>query len=176
MDEELLHANTSVTPPHQYLAFYHWLRDRFKADAVVHVGRHSTYEFLPGKAVGLAADDYPSLIASDLPGIYPYIVDGVGEGTQAKRRGLAVIVDHLTPPLASTPLYDQLLTLRQIVESFEAASSESLKTQAAQLMRERVVALNLRAELEASPLMDEAGFARKTEAAYRAMFEKWARG
>jgi cobaltochelatase CobN len=150
VDEELLHANTSVTPPHQYLAFYHWLRDTFKADAVVHVGRHSTYEFLPGKAVGLAADDYPSLIASDLPGIYPYIVDGVGEGTQAKRRGLAVMVDHLTPPLAATPLYDQLLVLRQIVESYEAASSESLKLQAARTMREKVVELNLKAELEAS--------------------------
>lgn len=150
VDEELLHANTSVTPPHQYLAFYHWLRDTFRADAVVHVGRHSTYEFLPGKAVGLAADDYPSLIASDLPGIYPYIVDGVGEGTQAKRRGLAVMVDHLTPPLAATPLYDQLLVLRQIVESYEAASSESLKLQAARTMREKVVELNLKAELEAS--------------------------
>ena len=150
VDEELLHANTSVTPPHQYLAFYHWLRDRFRADVLVHVGRHSTYEFLPGKAVGLAADDYPSLIASDLPGVYPYIVDGVGEGTQAKRRGLAVMVDHLTPPLAATPLYDQLLALRQIVESFEAASSESLKAQAARTMREQVVALNLKAELEAS--------------------------
>ncbi len=150
VDEELLHANTSVTPPHQFLAFYHWLRDRFKADAVVHIGRHSTYEFLPGKAVGLAADDYPSLIAADLPGIYPYIVDGVGEGTQAKRRGLAVMVDHLTPPLAATPLYDQLLVLRQILESYEAASSESLKMQAARTMREKVVELNLKAELEAS--------------------------
>jgi cobaltochelatase CobN len=150
VDEELLHANTSVTPPHQYLAYYHWLRDRFKADVLVHVGRHSTYEFLPGKAVGLSADDYPSLIAADLPGVYPYIVDGVGEGTQAKRRGLAVMVDHLTPPLATTPLYDQLLTLRQAVESFESASSESLKAQAAQGMREQVVALNLKAELEAS--------------------------
>nr|WP_155441568.1 cobaltochelatase subunit CobN [Pseudoduganella ginsengisoli] len=150
VDEELLHANTSITPPHQYLAFYHWLRDRFKADALVHVGRHSTYEFLPGKAVGLGSDDYPSLVGADLPGVYPYIVDGVGEGTQAKRRGLAVMVDHLTPPLASTPLYDDLLALRQVVESYEAASSESLKAQAAQLMRERVAALNLKAELEAS--------------------------
>ncbi|KQV47853.1 hydrogenase expression protein HypE [Duganella sp. Root336D2] len=150
VEEELLHANTSVPPPHQYLAFYHWLRDRFKADALVHIGRHSTYEFLPGKAVGLSADDFPSLIAGDLPGIYPYIVDGVGEGTQAKRRGLAVMVDHLTPPLASTPLYDELLSLRQVVESYEAASSETLKAKAAQLMRERVVALNLKAELEAS--------------------------
>ncbi len=150
VDEELLHANTSITPPHQYLAFYHWLRDSFPADAVVHFGRHSTYEFLPGKAVGLTADDYPSLVASDLPGIYPYIVDGVGEGIQAKRRGLAVMVDHLTPPIATTPLYDQLLTLRQVVESFESAASDSLRTQAARSMREQVDALQLRAELEAS--------------------------
>ena len=150
VDEELLHANTSVPPPHQFLAFYHWLRDVFRADAVLHLGRHSTYEFLPGKAVGLAADDYPSLIAADLPGIYPYIVDGVGEGIQAKRRGLAVIVDHLTPPLSATPLYDRLLELRQVVESYEAAASESFKARAAAIMREQVVALNLRAELEAS--------------------------
>ncbi len=150
VEEELLHANTSVPPPHQYLAFYHWLRDQFRADAVVHLGRHSTYEFLPGKAVGLTSDDYPSLIASDVPGIYPYIVDGVGEGTQAKRRGLAVIVDHLTPPLAATPLYDQLLVLRQVVESFEASNSENLRAEAARTLREQVIALNLRAELEAS--------------------------
>ena len=150
VDEELLHANTSVPPPHQYLAFYHWLRDTFRADAVVHFGRHSTYEFLPGKAVGLTADDYPSLVASDLPGIYPYIVDGVGEGIQAKRRGLAVMVDHLTPPIATTPLYDRLLTLRQVVESFESAASDSLRMQAARVMREQVDALQLRAELEAS--------------------------
>lgn len=150
VDEELLHANTSVPPPHQFLAFYHWIRDVFKADVVVHLGRHSTYEFLPGKAVGLTADDYPSLIAGDLPGVYPYIVDGVGEGIQAKRRGLAVMVDHLTPPLAATPLYDQLLVLRQVVESYESASSESLRLQAARTMREQVVALNLKGELEAS--------------------------
>ena len=150
VDEELLHANTSVPPPHQYLAFYHWVRDVFRADAVVHLGRHSTYEFLPGKAVGLAADDYPSIIAADLPGIYPYIVDGVGEGIQAKRRGLTVIVDHLTPPLSATPLYDRLLELRQVVESYEATASESFRLRAARTMREQVTALNLRAELEAS--------------------------
>lgn len=150
VDEELLHANTRIPPPHQYLAYYHWLRDVFRADAIVHLGRHSTYEFLPGKAVGLAADDYPRLIAGDVPSIYPYIVDGVGEGTQAKRRGLSVIVDHLTPPLSATPLYDRLLALRQLVESFESSSSEPLRAQAAAEMRKQVAALELRAELEAS--------------------------
>lgn len=150
VDEELLHANTTIPPPHQYLAYYHWLRSVFKADALVHIGRHSTYEFLPGKAVGLAASDYSRLIAGDLPGIYPYIVDGVGEGTQSKRRGLAVMVDHLTPPLTSTPLYDRLLELRQVVESYESSSSETMKVEAAREMRRLVEALQLRAELEAS--------------------------
>jgi cobaltochelatase CobN len=123
LDEELLHANTTFPPPHQYLGFYHWLRDEFGAQALIHFGRHSTYEFLPGHRVGLTAADYSLLIAGELPGIYPYIVDGVGEGIQAKRRGLAVIVDHLTPPLRTTPLYDRLLELRQLVESYEAAAS-----------------------------------------------------
>ncbi|MFL9710918.1 cobaltochelatase subunit CobN [Methylobacillus sp. Pita1] len=150
VDEELLHANTTIPPPHQYLGYYHWLRSVFKADALVHIGRHSTYEFLPGKAVGLAASDYSRLIAGDLPGIYPYIVDGVGEGTQSKRRGLAVMVDHLTPPLTSTPLYDRLLELRQVVESYESSSSETMKVEAAREMRRLVEALQLRAELEAS--------------------------
>lgn len=134
LNEELLHANLSFPPTHQYLAFYQWLRYEFEADAVVHLGRHSTYEFLPRHRVGLGLDDYPIAALDDLPSIYPYIVDGVGEGIQAKRRGLAVMVDHLTPPLASTELYDQLLQLRQLVESFEAAPNSATS------MRERAVA------------------------------------
>ncbi|WP_459703654.1 cobaltochelatase subunit CobN [Stutzerimonas marianensis] len=125
VDEELLHANLVFPPPHQYLGFYHWLRDEFRADALVHLGRHSTYEFLPRRRAGLSAEDYPMQIVGDLPSIYPYIVDGVGEGIQAKRRGLAVMVDHLTPPLVATPLYDDLLKLRQLIESFEAGTGSS---------------------------------------------------
>ncbi len=146
LDEELLHANTTAPPPHQYLALYEWLQNDFEADALVHLGRHSTYEFLPGHSVGLTGSDYPALVAGDLPGIYPYIVDGVGEGIQAKRRGLAVMVDHLTPPLATTPLYDRLLELRQLIESFESTPDGSGETPA----QKRAVAeiRDLVAELE----------------------------
>ncbi|MCW9000471.1 MAG: cobaltochelatase subunit CobN, partial [Kangiellaceae bacterium] len=150
INEELLHANLAFPPPHQYLAFYHFLRDQFKADALVHLGRHSTYEFLPRRSVGVAEDDYSRIIASDLPGLYPYIVDGVGEGIQAKRRGLAVIIDHLTPPLASTPLYDELLQLRQLIESFEVSHGSGNKIVANRLVkqiREKVEALELKEEL-----------------------------
>lgn len=149
INEELLHANLAFPPPHQYLAFYHFLHHRFKADALVHLGRHSTYEFLPRRSVGVAEDDYSRIIAGDIPGIYPYIVDGVGEGIQAKRRGLAVMVDHLTPPLLSTPLYDELLQLRQLVESFEAShgSNEVLADRLVKQIREKVDSLNLTDEL-----------------------------
>ena len=153
LNEELLHANLSFPPPHQYLGFYHYLQSVFKADALVHVGRHSTYEFLPGRSAGLAASDYPSIVAGDLPGIYPYIVDGVGEGIQAKRRGLAVMVDHLTPPLAITALYDDLLGLRQLIESAEATSDAHTRREAVTALRARIDALGLRDELIAS--MDE---------------------
>ncbi|MDO8827083.1 cobaltochelatase subunit CobN [Methylophaga sp.] len=151
--EELLHANMSFPPPHQYLAFYHFIQSTFNADAMVHIGRHSTYEFLPKRGVGLGEDDYPSIIAGDVPGLYPYIVDGVGEGIQAKRRGQAVIIDHLTPPLAVTELYDDLLQLRQLIESAEAASDKATRDRAIVTLREQIETMGLRDELIAS--MDE---------------------
>lgn len=151
LDEELLHANLSFAPTHQYAAFYFWLREAFGAHGVVHLGRHSTHEFLPRRRAGLAEDDYPPLLLGSLPNIYPYIVDGVGEGIQAKRRGMAVVVDHLTPPLRTTPLYDRLLQLRQLVESYEAqAGNAAARQHAVARLRESVQALNLRSELVAS--------------------------
>ncbi|GHF77810.1 cobaltochelatase subunit CobN [Thalassotalea marina] len=150
INEELLHANLAFPPPHQYLAFYHFLQNQFKADAIVHLGRHSTYEFLPKRSVGLAQDDYSRIIGGDIPGVYPYIVDGVGEGIQAKRRGLAVMVDHLTPPLSSTPLYDQLLQLRQLIESFEAshaADNEVVEQRLVKQIRDKVDQLELKDEI-----------------------------
>ncbi|MEO0366790.1 MAG: cobaltochelatase subunit CobN, partial [Pseudomonadota bacterium] len=157
INEEVLHANMSVAPPHQYLAFYEWLRRDLDPHAIIHLGRHSTYEFLPGPRTGLARFDYSRIVAGETPGLYPYIVDGVGEGLQAKRRGLAVIVDHLTPALQATPFYDELLQLRQLVESFEAAdpsqSGEATRLQAFERIKRQVIELGIEdalvAELEA---------------------------
>ena len=72
--------------PHHYYAYYEWIRDVFKADAVMHIGKHGSLEWLPGKSAGLSKDCYPEIAIGDLPNIYPYIINNPGEGTQAKRR------------------------------------------------------------------------------------------
>ncbi|MFP4696746.1 cobaltochelatase subunit CobN, partial [Thiohalospira sp.] len=158
-DEEMLHANTTIAPPHQYLGFYHWLRDDFGADALIHLGRHSTYEFLPGPRAGMDAADFPDLVAGDLPNVYPYIVDGVGEGIQAKRRGLAVTLSHLTPPLEATELYDELLELRELVETWESGAGGDdtpLREEAVATLRERLQELDL-AETITAEIAEEQG-------------------
>src|SRR6266511_719824 len=84
-----------LAPPHHYLGFYRWLETGFGADAVVHAGKHGTLEWLPGNGVGLSAACAPDAALGDLPLFYPFVVNDPGEGTQAKRRAHAVIVDHL---------------------------------------------------------------------------------
>ena len=88
-----------------YYALYRWLRDVWRADAIVHVGKHGTLEWLPGKGVGLSADCFPDAFLGDLPLFYPFIINDPGEGAQAKRRGHAVIIDHLTPPMTTADAY-----------------------------------------------------------------------
>jgi cobaltochelatase CobN len=121
-DEELLYHDKSIPPHHQYIAFYFWLREEFGVDAVVHFGTHGTQEWLPGKERGLSADDWPALLIGDCPNIYPYIMDNLGEGTQAKRRGNAVIVDHLTPPIISAGLYGDLQVLHEKIHAYETVN------------------------------------------------------
>ena len=84
-------------PPHQYVAFYLWLQHEWKADALVHLGRHGTLEWLPGKQTALAPEDAPSVLIGDLPNFNIYVMDGGGEAIQAKRRGQATLISHLTP-------------------------------------------------------------------------------
>ncbi len=111
-------------PTHQYLAFYFWLEHEWKANAVVHLGRHGTLEFLPGKGNGLAWDDPPSLVLGDLPDIYPYIVDGIGEAVAAKRRGQAVLLTHATPPLTGAGLYGDLTKLQESIGHYAQAREQ----------------------------------------------------
>jgi cobaltochelatase CobN len=120
-DPYAIYHNPDLVPPHYYLAFYFWLREIFACDAIVHVGKHGNLEWLPGKSVALSAECWPDLILGPMPHLYPFIVNDPGEGSQAKRRAQAVIVDHLMPPLTRAESYGPLRDLeRQVDEYYEA--------------------------------------------------------
>jgi len=110
----------SLPPPHQYIAFYLWLQKEYGADAVIHMGTHGTLEWLPGRSAGLGEDDWPDALIGNLPDIYPYIVNNPGEATQAKRRGYAVTIGHLTPPMIKPQLYGELTELQRLITEYNS--------------------------------------------------------
>jgi cobaltochelatase CobN len=111
-----------LVPPHNYLAFYFWQRHHWGADAIVHMGKHGNLEWLPGKSVALSEECIPEAILGPMPHLYPFIVNDPGEGTQAKRRAQAVIVDHLTPPLTRAETYGPLRDLEALVDEYYEAA------------------------------------------------------
>lgn len=127
--------DTVTPPPHSYLAAYLWYRHAFGADAVVHVGRHGTLEWLPGKQVALAGDDSAEVLLGDLPNAYVYIQDGGGEAIQARRRSAAVLVSHLSPLLANADMPPALAQLDQAIEQ-EQATRDSAPELAQQYRRQ----------------------------------------
>jgi cobaltochelatase CobN len=123
VDPSLNYHAPDLEPTHAYLAFYYWVRECFAADAVVHVGKHGNLEWLPGKSVALSSSCYPEVALGALPHLYPFIVNDPGEGSQAKRRAQAVIVDHLTPPLTRAELYGGLQQLENLIDEYYEAES-----------------------------------------------------
>jgi cobaltochelatase CobN len=113
-----IYHDPDLPPSHHYLAAYRWLAQDFGAHAVVHVGKHGTLEWLPGRGLGLGADDAPDAVLGDLPLFYPFIVNDPGEGTQAKRRGHATVVDHLVPPMARAESYDEMARLEHLLDEY----------------------------------------------------------
>ncbi|MBY5409194.1 cobaltochelatase subunit CobN [Rhizobium leguminosarum] len=122
IDPKESYHSPDLVPPHGYLAFYAFLRREFCAHAVIHMGKHGNLEWLPGKALALSESCYPEAILGPLPHLYPFIVNDPGEGTQAKRRSAAVIIDHLTPPLTRAESYGPLKDLEALVDEYYEAS------------------------------------------------------
>lgn len=122
IDPASSYHDPDLPPPHGYLAFYVWLRQAFGAHAVVHMGKHGNLEWLPGKALALSASCFSEVALGPLAHLYPFIVNDPGEGTQAKRRAQAVIVDHLTPPLTRAESYGPLRNLEQLVDEYYEAA------------------------------------------------------
>ena len=145
-----------LVPPHNYLAFYFWLRHAFGAHAIVHMGKHGNLEWLPGKALALSEECWPEAVLGPMPHIYPFIVNDPGEGTQAKRRAQAVIVDHLTPPMTRAETYGPLKDLEALVdEYYEAAGVDPRRIEH---LRREILSMT-----SATGLSDDVGFSGDEE-------------
>jgi cobaltochelatase CobN len=140
IDPKHTYHDPALVPPHGYFAFYIWLREAFGAHAVVHNGKHGNLEWLPGKAVALSRHCYPEAVLGPLPNIYPFIVNDPGEGTQAKRRNSAVIIDHLTPPLTRAETYGPLKDLEALIDEYYLA--QGLDRRRIDLLRRHILDLS----------------------------------
>ncbi|MFI0899946.1 cobaltochelatase subunit CobN [Streptomyces sp. NPDC020983] len=148
-----IYHDPAMPPSHHYLAAYRWLDHTFGADAIVHLGKHGTLEWLPGKGLGLSAGCAPDAVLGEIPLVYPFIVNDPGEGTQAKRRGHATVVDHLVPPMARADSYGDLAKLEQLLDEY--ALVNDLDPAKAPAIRGRIWELVRAAELHRDLHVDE---------------------
>jgi len=157
-DPDKLYHDPKIYPHHQYIAFYFWLKKEFKADAIISLGKHGTHEWLPGKQIGLSLSCPPEILIEDIPNIYPYIVDNVGEGTQAKRRGRGVIIDHLIPPLKKGGSYMEYRELTGLIDAYHNAQAMDAALAGEKLIsvRKLVSKLGLDKDLGLKELNDDA--------------------
>lgn len=147
VDEAAVFHDATMPPNHQFIAFHLWLQ-RKNVDAIIHFGTHGTQEWLPGKERGLAVDCWPSLMSGELPIIYPYIVDNVGEATIAKRRGDAVIISYMTPQLAGAGLYGDLRILHDMVHRYKDIPDSAVRDGERILVIEKAIAMSIDKEME----------------------------
>ncbi|GJF27371.1 cobaltochelatase CobN [Kitasatospora sp. NE20-6] len=123
-----IYHDPDLPPSHHYLAAYRWIAAAqedggFGAHAVVHLGKHGNLEWLPGKTAALSADCGPDAVIGDLPLVYPFLVNDPGEGTQAKRRAHATLVDHLVPPMARADSYGDIARLEQLLDEYSSIAA-----------------------------------------------------
>ena len=122
IDPVATYHDPALVPPHHYFAFYAWLRQNFGVHAIIHLGKHGNLEWLPGKALALSENCFPEAALGPLPHLYPFIVNDPGEGSQAKRRTSAVIIDHLTPPMTRAESYGPFAELEGLVDEYYQAA------------------------------------------------------
>ena len=113
-----IYHDPDLAPSHHYLAVYRWIEREFGAHAMIHVGKHGNLEWLPGKNLGMSAACGTDAAVGSLPLVYPFLVNDPGEGTQAKRRAHATIIDHLVPPMARAESYGDIARLEQLLDEY----------------------------------------------------------
>ena len=113
------------SPTHAFSAFYRWVREDFRAHAVLHFGTHGALEFMPGKQTGLSEACWPDRLIGDLPNLYLYASNNPSEGAIAKRRAAATLISYLTPPVANAGLYRGLLDLKASLERWRRSEPDA---------------------------------------------------
>ncbi|MEG4197436.1 cobaltochelatase subunit CobN [Microcoleus sp. Pol12A5] len=146
LDPALNYHAPDLEPTHNYLAYYYWLREKFGIDAIIHAGKHGNLEWLPGKSIALSNKCYPEVALGAMPNFYPFIVNDPGEGSQAKRRSQAVIIDHLTPPMTRAELYGPLQQLETLIDEY--CEAQSLDPSRLPMIRDRILALTNKENLD----------------------------
>jgi cobaltochelatase CobN len=144
-DPSLNYHAPDLEPTHEYLAFYLWLRIDFGVHAIAHVGKHGNLEWLPGKSIALSENCYPEAVFGAMPHLYPFIVNDPGEGSQAKRRSQAIIIDHLTPPMTRAELYGGMQALEALIDEYYEA--QTLDPERLGLIRDRLKTLIIQENL-----------------------------
>lgn len=137
--EKALYHNTKEPPSHFYMAVYLWAKESMAANAIVHYGTHGSQEWLPGKERGLGVYDYPMLAVGDVPVIYPYIVDNIGEALQTKRRGRATVISHQTPPFVPAGLHERLTVIHDELHSWLAQDEGNVKDKIKESIIQKVI-------------------------------------
>ncbi|MEA3214607.1 MAG: cobaltochelatase CobN [Acidimicrobiia bacterium] len=150
-----VYHSPNLPPAHHYLAFYRWLDQVWDADAIVHLGKHGTLEWLPGKALALSAGCWPDAALGDVPLFYPFVVNDPGEGAQAKRRAHGVVIDHLLPPMTRADTYDDLARLEQLFDEY--ALVQALDPSKAPPLRERIWTLLTETAIDRDLGLDQQG-------------------
>ncbi len=135
-DKNIYH-DKSITINHYYLAAYFYAKHYFDSDAIIHLGTHGSQEYLPGKERSPSVYDATLMAIGDTPIVYPYIIDDVGEAIQAKRRGRAVIISHMTPPFAAAGLYAQSMDMHELMHQYNTLIDGKVK----QLTLQKIVSI-----------------------------------
>jgi cobaltochelatase CobN len=157
-NEKKLFHDTKLPVNHFYLAGYLWMREQFKADAIVHFGTHGTQEWTPGKERGLWAFDDPNLLVGNTPIVYPYIVDNISEAIHVKRRGRGVIVSHQTPAFSPAGLSDDFVKLNDLLREYQSADEGLLRDSSKKLILAQALKMNVHKDLKLTPEQLERDF------------------
>lgn len=147
-DEKKLFHDVKVPLSHTYMATYLWMREQFKASAIVHFGTHGSQEWTPGKERGLWAYDYPNVLVGNTPVVYPYIVDNISEAIHVKRRGRGVIVSHQTPAFAPAGLSDDFVQINDLITEYRKVDDGPVKEKNRGLIIAQAVKMNILKDLK----------------------------